>query len=184
MVQPEIHSEANYQVTSPYPHLYQFLGFGPFKSAEHFNTSWFEPEIQQKNDRLLLTIFDITYDPPAVAGTIGIQRASPEKNSAEMAYFCVPGRGFGGTHVASHSLGLLMQYFFEPKEKGGLGLDRVAYTADANNWSSIGACKYFGMKEEGRQTSPTGVKEVVMATYKSDWERDNRARIAHIMATR
>lgn len=55
--------------------------------------------------------------------------------------------GYQHTHVAKTSVGLLLEYTLEPKEKGGLGLVRVDWLASTMNKGSIGLAERMGFRK-------------------------------------
>lgn len=91
------------------------------------------------------------------AGLCGLI-SQPERATTDMGQLLVS--TFQRTFVGTHSNALLLHYYLDSVEEGGLGLRRVQWQANVSNVASVNAAKRLGFKLEGvirwQQVVPIG----------------------------
>ena len=102
----------------------------------------------------MFAIIDQTRHPPtegldgALAGIVGYLESVPAHLSTEIGFiFILP--SFQKTRVASTAVGLMLQYAFEPRERGGLALRRVQWQTNSLNSASRRLAERMGFQIEG-----------------------------------
>lgn len=84
----------------------------------------------------------------SIAGIIGYLHSSPANLSIEIGPVIVLPRA-QKTFVSSNAIGLMLKYALDLPKDGGLGLRRVAWTANPNNQGSVRAAERMGFTIEG-----------------------------------
>jgi len=144
-----VHGDWFWDNTKDRPELYNYIPFGPFDSKEQLFEEVFVKHVQQDRGCVLFAAYDKVFEPnPTPAGIIGLWYGSPEHLSVEIAFVVVFPR-YQRTHLATNMVGLLLEYCLEVPEKGGLGLRRVQWRANAQNTASIRLALRLGFIHEG-----------------------------------
>ena len=120
---------------------------------EQFLTS-LEYMLRRDSGTVLFAIIDRTKEndganyEESIAGIIGFLHSSTLNLSVEIGPVVVfpP---WQRTFVSSHAIGLLLTYALNLPHEGGLGLRRVAWTANPFNVGSVRAAERMGLKVEG-----------------------------------
>lgn len=154
-----------------YPSIYEHITIGPFTSTEHFVSTILDGMVQPDPYTVLFAVYDLTRaststeapaHPPAAcfAGMFGLTRTAPGQLATELGWALLfpP---FQRTHVATHAIGLLLDYCLSlPTARGrplfvpggdaprGLGLRRVAWTTTSANGASMRAAERMGFRQE------------------------------------
>ncbi|KAF5342380.1 hypothetical protein D9611_001852 [Ephemerocybe angulata] len=84
----------------------------------------------------------------SIAGMIGYLNSAPHNRSIEIGPVIVLPRA-QRTFVSSNAIGLMLKYALNLPEEAGLGLRKVAWTANPNNAASVRAAERMGFKIEG-----------------------------------
>lgn len=112
-------------------------------------------------------VFDKTKS--AYAGSTRFYDLQPENGTLELGYTWY-GKDFRGTGLNKHCKFLLLQFAFET-----IGVERVAFRADARNQVSIAAMKSIGCTVEGTLRSNMPSREggrrdsVLLSILKDEW---------------
>ncbi|KAI6127238.1 acyl-CoA N-acyltransferase [Pisolithus sp. B1] len=142
------HAELFFQGSVNYPELYQYLPYGPYKSATEFVETLIEGRILPNPGNTLYAIIDKT---PDFAGVIGYLNTDVNNIKTEIGFIKIL-PPFQRTHVTTNAVGLLMQYALNQPSHvhaPGLGLRRVQWQANALNLKSIRVAERMGFKREG-----------------------------------
>jgi RimJ/RimL family protein N-acetyltransferase len=122
---------------------------GPFTTAADFVATLITARIQPDPGNVLFAVFDKTAaDAPQLAGIIGFLETSAVHLCTEIGFVITLPR-FQRAHVTSNAAGLLLRFALEPPAAGGLGLRRVAWTANIHNAGSIRVAERLGFRREG-----------------------------------
>ncbi|KIJ68738.1 hypothetical protein HYDPIDRAFT_173393 [Hydnomerulius pinastri MD-312] len=154
---PSLHAELMFEGSISHPELFDHISFGPAKALDEWTDQVFEPS-RSKSNRILYAIIDKTRSPSPdapvsaadFAGIIGYilpDSSSIKMLSAELGPIMVL-PPFQRTHVATHAMGLLIQYALDLPSAGGLGLRRLQYQTDENNETSTRMAERLGFKKE------------------------------------
>lgn len=140
--QPTLHAEAFHRAATPYPEMWTWLPYGPFKTVDEF-LSWYESYIRNPQDKTLFAVFDTSTGTDEIAAVIGLLNTSPDHLSTELGFvFTIP--PFQRTHVTTHGAGLLLTWCFDE-----LKLRRVQWQANDGNERSWRAAEKLGFVKEG-----------------------------------
>ncbi|KAF7986826.1 hypothetical protein HWV62_12520 [Athelia sp. TMB] len=147
--EPAKHASPYFDASAPHPELYKYLPFGPFSTLADYVDTFVESRVHSNPSNVLFAIIDTTGAEDAVAGTIGLQAASPANLSAEIGFVIVL-PAFQRTHVARTAIGLLLRYALDAPsgDGGGLGLRRVQWQAHSENKASVRAAERLGFRVE------------------------------------
>ncbi|KZP00035.1 acyl-CoA N-acyltransferase [Calocera viscosa TUFC12733] len=152
---PKLHAASYRDATAAHQDLYDFL---PFSMPTLDSMLLFTEGMRCSPGKILFAIIDKTgpgETPPhlggSFAGIIGLNNANIDYLSIDIGPIVVfP--AFQRTHVASHSVGLLLQYCMELPDalpNPGLGLRRVTWLAKPDNPPSIRLAEKMGFVREG-----------------------------------
>ncbi|KAJ3920392.1 hypothetical protein F5877DRAFT_65804 [Lentinula edodes] len=129
---------------------------GPYSSPDEFVEKFWNERIRPNHGSYLFVALNKPSTTnsgevikPTVAGMAGYVNTDTENLCTEMYIFVLP--QFRHTHVASHTVGLLLRYALNLPNEGGLGLRRVGWSANVTNMASIRLAMKMGMKVEGVQ---------------------------------
>jgi len=207
---PSQHAEAFFAGPTP---SFEYLPFGPFKSADEFVAVLIQGRIQPNPGCIIFAIYDKTkasetgVPDGAFAGTIGLLNTSVDNLFSEVGFVLVLPQ-FQRTHVTSNAIGLLLHYTLDLPHAGGLGLRRVEWRASPVNNPSVKAAERMGFRKDGilrwntvlsevkrtgngrerRRGDPRenclGRDTVVLSVCWDEWEDSVRGRVDVIMARR
>ncbi|TEB33333.1 acyl-CoA N-acyltransferase [Coprinellus micaceus] len=116
--------------------------------------TWIHNFILEDASSLLFVIIDRTKGEDgdnleeSIAGLIGYIHSSTLNLSIEIGPVLVLPRA-QRTFVSSNAIGLMLKYALDLPKNGGLGLRRVAWTANPNNQASVRAAQRMGFTIEG-----------------------------------
>ncbi|KAJ7504820.1 acyl-CoA N-acyltransferase [Mycena galericulata] len=131
--------------------VYTYLPWGPFPTPADFVSTVIEQRIAPDPGIALFAILDresVTEDGDgALAGTIGLLNTSAPLLSTELGFVITLPR-FQRTHVTSNAAGLLLHWLLDTPARGGLGLRRVVWKANALNDGSVRAAERMGFRRE------------------------------------
>jgi len=150
---PSLHAEAIIDATDN--DTWHYLPFGPYASAQDFIDRHYEALIRPDSANTYFVSLDKTKlnsnGEPTPAGLAGYLYTNPDDLWTELFVLVLP--QFQRTHVASHMIGLLLQYALNlsTHTTKGLGLRRVQWHANVENKGSIGLAMKMGFKMEGVQ---------------------------------
>ncbi|KAJ3879722.1 acyl-CoA N-acyltransferase, partial [Lentinula edodes] len=171
---PSLHASIIAQSTDKA--TWHYLPFGPFPTAEALVEDFYEARIHRNRGDTLFVGYDKTQTQTQTrtrtqeeaegqggqegdnnnegtpAGICGYVYTNPSDLYTELFVLAFP--RYHHTHVASHMIGLLMQYALNlpgasPSGAGGLGLRRVQWSANVKNQGSVGLAKKMGFRVEG-----------------------------------
>ncbi|KAK6354058.1 hypothetical protein TWF730_008476 [Orbilia blumenaviensis] len=152
--QATLHTASFFESVKDHPEVWTHGPFGPFRSAQSFNTDFIDPIVRPKTDMLLYAIIDKCRPPTtcdrdgALAGLIAYIGASPTNLCTEIG-FVVTLPQFQRTHVTSNAVGLLLKFALNPPNEGGLGFRRVQWMTSSKNYASIKTAEKMGFTKEG-----------------------------------
>ncbi|KAF5369668.1 hypothetical protein D9615_010256 [Tricholomella constricta] len=206
---PSTHLHEFFAIPSP---SYEYFPWGPFLTADEFDSSLIEGRIHPNRACVLFAVYDKTKAAEtgnpggALAGVIGFCDASAANLHAEVAFVMISPQ-FQRTHVTSNAIGLSLHYALDLPSEGGLGLRRVVWKASPLNAASVKAAERMGFTKEGvlrwnwvlpegksmggnvreRRTgdpkeNALGRDTVVLSLCWDDWEVYGRDRVAAAMA--
>ncbi|KAJ7870147.1 hypothetical protein B0H14DRAFT_3107131 [Mycena olivaceomarginata] len=120
----------------PFIQVFNYLLLGPFTTAADFVATLITARIQPDPGNVLFAVFDKTAaGAPQLAGIIGFLDTSAVHLCTEIGFVITLPR-FQRTHVTR-------------RPRGGLGLRRVAWTANIHNAGSIRVAERLGFRREG-----------------------------------
>jgi RimJ/RimL family protein N-acetyltransferase len=190
------------------PHLYDYLPYGPFQTAEDFHKTFFDSYIRDDTGTVLFAVYNKNGPGKSdvLAGCMGYSNSSVPHLAAEIGHV-VTLPAFQRTHVTSNAVGLLLHYALDPPSSGGLGLRRVVWQACTPNDKSVRAALRMGFQREAtlrwgrilplgkekagnkkgeRSEDPrsgyVGIDAVMLSLCWDDWEGGARRRVDDIMA--
>ena len=163
---PRRHMQHLFDIAVAHPELARYLPFTPAKAITDLLLP-FELRFRRMPGDCMFIMVDKTRTPEAgstaavaasgeefaggsYAGIIAYLNSSPENLSTEIGFIVVFPE-FQRTHVLSNAVGLMLQYALNlPTESPpGIGLRRVAWTANSRNEASLKAAERMGMRLEG-----------------------------------
>ncbi|KAI0272399.1 acyl-CoA N-acyltransferase [Gloeopeniophorella convolvens] len=199
---PAKHAQEYHAQVTAHPALERYL---PFRSDDlDALLAKIELEVRRAPGNVLLAIIDKTRGSSgdgSMAGVIALTGTSRAHLSTEIDWVVVfP--AFQRTHVATHTVGLLLRLCLEPPPRGH-GLRRVQWIAAPENAPSVAAARRMGFALEGtlrwvhvlpegklgaklvRAGDPgawaPGKHSVVLAMCADDWEAGGRERVRRLM---
>ncbi|ERS97546.1 hypothetical protein HMPREF1624_05717 [Sporothrix schenckii ATCC 58251] len=138
------------ELVQKYPETFTYVAFPVLHSVDELLTEVYNPIASSPAD-CLWAIIDKTRPAGAnhdnLAGAFALTDVKKAEGTAEMGGILFP--PFHRSHVASNTVGLILQYLLDPPSQGGLGLRRVAWHANANNKPSRGLAERMGFTLEG-----------------------------------
>ncbi|KAJ4493655.1 acyl-CoA N-acyltransferase, partial [Lentinula edodes] len=149
---PSLHASIIAQSTDKA--TWHYLPFGPFPTAEALIAGFYEKRIHPNSGDTLFNEGEGEGEgggegggEGTPAGICGYVYTNPSDLYTELFVLAFP--RYHHTHVASHMIGLLMQYALNLPSTGGLGLRRVQWSANVKNQGSVGLAKKMGFRVEG-----------------------------------
>ncbi|KZT55322.1 acyl-CoA N-acyltransferase [Calocera cornea HHB12733] len=152
---PKVHAARYCDATAAHQHLYDFL---PFSMPSLDSMLLFAEGMRSSSGKILFVIIDKTRPDAtlphlggSLAGIIGLNNANLDYLSIDIGPIVVLPT-FQRTHVAGHSVGLLLQYCMELPDatpNPGLGLRRITWLAKPDNPPSIRLAEKMGLTREG-----------------------------------
>ena len=168
------------------PEIFHYTPVGPYTSTEDLLSNLYYGSALPNPGWLLMTIFDKTKHDQhniddgtngALAGIVAYVNSKPKNFMIEIgAVFILP--AFHRTHVASNTIGLLLNYALNLPSSpgGGLGLRRVEWYANASNKASVRLAERMGFVFEGvarwERALPTGKEGNGLARRQGDPRAD------------
>ena len=157
---PSLHAQEYAAQVSARPDLHRWFPF-ELSSLDQILTA-IELRVRRNPSWILFAIIDKARG-GALAGVIGLIKASAEHLSAEIAWLLVfP--AFQRTYVTSNAVGIVLQYALElptppdsdpahgtTTRRRGLGFRRVQWTTHTSNKPSYATAIRMGLKDEGIQ---------------------------------
>jgi len=159
---PSKHTKPLFEAALPHPEAFHYLPVGPFTSPNDVISSFYEPIIHNNPGFILFILIDKTRRPlvsdaetreavlgeGTIAGHMAYINASPHNLAIEIGYILIL-PPFQRTHVTSNAVGLMMHYALDLPGRGGLGLRRVFWQANALNKPSMRLAERMGFRFEG-----------------------------------
>ncbi|KAJ5317146.1 hypothetical protein PENANT_c029G07238 [Penicillium antarcticum] len=156
---PEQHCETFFRLSSPHPEIYSHMPMLPPRSAAELKARFYDNSpgniLSFANpESFAFAIIDKTR-PAAVddaegelAGTVSFIHASSANLCAEIGFIVIL-PPYQRTHVATHAVGLALQLALNSSEQGGLGLCRVHWSANSENFASVKLAERMGFVQVG-----------------------------------
>lgn len=141
-ISPEHHAEALFQAaqgTDSDPHLWDYLGYGPFASLGEF-ADWLEGCAKSKDPHFYAVVDQATGQP---GGMVSYLRIMPNDRVIEIGHIWFGGR-LQRSREATEAIYLLLRHAFDD-----LGYRRVEWKCNALNARSRRAAERFGFTFEG-----------------------------------
>ncbi|KZT61416.1 hypothetical protein CALCODRAFT_553136 [Calocera cornea HHB12733] len=218
---PALHLPLFQKHASVHPGMFAYLPFGPLptlqSAAELYlkrvesdpHSTWFcvvdltRPPAtatdlsSEDNDDGSMSPSEIEKDwHGSFAGIIGLLSASASQSQAEIGYLLIL-PPYQRTHVTTHACSLLLLYLLDPPSRGGLGLRRVQWKANAANERSVRAAERLGFAREavlrwamvlpqgkegldpppGEEGTGKGRHTVMLGLCWDDWEAGGREKV-------
>lgn len=158
-IQPTKHAEPFVEESKKTPEIFHYTPIGPYPTTEDLVNNLYYAWALPNPGWLLMTVFDKTKPDQhnieggrngALAGIVAYLNSEPQNLKTEIgAVFILP--AFHKTHVASNTIGLLLNYALNLPSApgGGLGLRRVVWYANALNVASVRLAERMGFVSEG-----------------------------------
>jgi len=142
----------------PYSEVFNYLPVGPYSTPEELIETFYEPIIHKNPGFILFLILDKTKtsstpsikiegEDGAIAGHLAYINSSTANLATEIGYILIL-PPFQRTHVTSNAVGLMMHYALDLPDRGGLGLRRVFWQANALNTASRRLAERMGFRFE------------------------------------
>lgn len=182
--------------------LWKYIPLGPHAQGSELLDS-LKSFTKDSDAHIIFAIIDKATQ--RLAGTIGYLDTSTKDLITEIGCVLVL-PSFRRTHVTSHATSRLLSYALSLPEEGGLGLRRVAWTANALNEPSINAALRMGFQKEGvlrwHKTFPTskvsthpplgkgpkpeygGRDTAVLSFCIDDWENGGKEKVQKMLERR
>jgi RimJ/RimL family protein N-acetyltransferase len=156
---PNRHCEAFFRLSSPHPETYAHMPMVAPSSAEEFK-SWFYSDstshiLSFSNPQSLsFAVIDKTRPPSTedtegeLAGTVSFIRTSPTNLCTEIGFIVIL-PPYQRSHVASNTVGLVLQIAFNSPSDDGIGLRRVHWSASTTNLASVRLATRMGFEKVG-----------------------------------
>jgi RimJ/RimL family protein N-acetyltransferase len=152
--QPALHADAYFEGTRLHPEIYDNIPIGPYSTAEEFVTEVIEARCQPNPGIIIFAIIDKSDNAQSthakvvgnLAGIIGFMNTSKQHASTEIG-FAITLPAYQRTHIATHAVGLLLQYALDLPPTG-LGLRRVQWQAGPESLASVGVAEKLGFRKE------------------------------------
>lgn len=143
--QPALHAQELFDNTLD--GTFQYLPFGPYPTCADLVEKMWTNRWYAERANALFAVFDKTNAQQALAGVIGFIQTLPHDLCTEIGPVITFAK-FRGTHVTSNAIGLLLHFALDLPKDGGLGLRRVAWSANLNNEASYRAAERMGFQRE------------------------------------
>ncbi|KAH8778788.1 acetyltransferase [Diaporthe sp. PMI_573] len=142
------HARDLYERSKGHPELYAQYPQGPYDNYESFIASFACGLLAQNNETLAFTIIDKTKN--FLAGVTAFVDADPVGRSVTIGtLFILP--PYQRTHIATNTIGLMLQYALTPHSDGGLGLIQVKWRLCSLHKGYARVAERMGFKYEGTE---------------------------------
>ncbi|KAF3769740.1 hypothetical protein M406DRAFT_354122 [Cryphonectria parasitica EP155] len=153
----DLHSAAFVDQSKDYPQLFAHMPSGPFQTVGAWKSRFEDPSSffsPTNPSSFVFAIIDTTRSPSPededgeLAGVVLYMNTSKPHRSTEIGFIVVL-PNYQRTHVATNTVGLLMQCAFGSPDEGGLGLVRVEWKTSTANIPSARLAEKIGYSKVG-----------------------------------
>nr|POE87342.1 uncharacterized protein CFP56_29931 [Quercus suber] len=151
--EPGVHAAPFVEITKAHPELFTYIPFPVVSTEAEFRRDFYDANFRASPSNCLYAVLDKVTSFKAddvgsnFAGIAALSSTNPTDAVTEIGVVIFP--AFQRTHVASNTVGLILQWTLDPPSAGGLGLRRVEWKCHSENTASRDFALRMGFEFEG-----------------------------------